>query len=124
MRLYIDNQYTPGFIRLISLLHAMEQEAKYEVSSGVWHDNYKPDSTVVFLWDVSKKGLSRQVLRHYEDGYKVFVYRKPFGKPLNPYRVSLLMLSQWKKILEVIEAEQKPFLFMISDSKAPMKRFI
>lgn len=124
MRLYLDNQYTPGFIRLISSLHAMEREAKYEVISGIWKDDYRPDSTVVFLWDISEKGLSRQILNHYNDGYKVFVYRKPFGKPFNPYRVSLLILSQWKKILKLIETERKPFLFAISDTKVPMKRII
>lgn len=122
MKLYIDNQYTPGFIRLITCLHSLEFNQAYEVVSGNWKDEYTPTSTIVFLWDTNKRGLSQQIVNHYTDGYKVFTYKKPFGEPLNPYKVSLLMLSQWKKIMEIIEHEQGPFLFTISDSKKPLTK--
>jgi len=52
----------------------------------------------------------------------VFTFKKPYGKPLDPFKVSLLMLSQWKKMLEAIESEQGPFLFIINDSKQILKR--
>ena len=122
MKLYVDNQYTPGFIRLVTSLHALQFSKTYEIVSGLWDSEFKPADTVVFLWDTSKKGLSQQILKHYSDGYKVFTFKKPYGKPLDPFKVSLLMLSQWKKMLEAIESEQGPFLFIINDSKQILKR--
>ena len=123
MKLYLDNQYTPGFIKLISSLHAMEFNSKYDIVSGQWDDNsFKPTNTVVFLWDTNKKGLSQQIIKHYTDGFKVFTYKKPFGKPMNLFKVSLLMLSQWKRMLDMIEEEEGPFLFTIHDSKKVLKR--
>jgi hypothetical protein len=122
MKLYVDNQYTPGFIRLVTSLHALQYSKAYEIVSGNWDNEFKPTNTVVFLWDTNKKGLSQQILKHYSDGYKVFTFKKPFGKPLDLFKVSLLMLSQWKKMLEAIESEQGPFLFVINDSKQILKR--
>lgn len=122
MKLYVDNQYTPAFIKLVTALHAMEFRGNFEIVSGQWSDKYTPADTVVILWDINKKGLSQQILKHYEDGYKVFTYKKPFGRPLNLFRVSLIMLSQWKKMLETIEAESGGFLFTINDSKKVLRR--
>jgi hypothetical protein len=122
MKLYLDNQYTPGFIKLISALHAMEFNSKYDIVSGQWDNSFKPTNTVVFLWDTNKKGLSQQIIKHYTDGFKVFTYKKPFGKPMNLFKVSLLMLSQWKRMLDMIEEEEGPFLFTIHDSKKVLKR--
>jgi hypothetical protein len=122
MKLYVDNQYTPAFIRLVTSLHALQFSKSYEVVSGQWDNEFQPANTVVFLWDTSKKGLSQQILKHYTDGYKVFTYKKPYGKPLDLFKVSLLMLSQWKRMLEAIETETGPFLFTINDSKTILKR--
>jgi hypothetical protein len=124
MKLYLDNQYTPAFIKLITALHAMEFNGKYDVVSGQWTDDLQPANTVVFLWDTSKKGLSQQIIKHYSDGYKVFTYKKPFGKPMNLFKISLLMLSQWKKMLEAIEKENGAFLFTINDSKKILRRVV
>jgi len=90
--------------------------------SGKWNESFTPSDTVVFLWDTSKKGLSQQTVKHYQDGFKVFTYKKPFGQPLNLFKMSLIMLSQWKKMLETIDAEQGAFLFTITDSKKILKR--
>lgn len=122
MKLYIDNQYTPSFIRLVISLHSIQFGKPYEIISGEWTNELKPESTVVFLWDTSKKGLSQQILKHYQDGYKVFTYKKPFGKSLDLFRVSILMLSQWKKMLETIEGENGAFLYTINDAKVVLKR--
>jgi hypothetical protein len=122
MKLYVDNQYSPGFIKLITTLHTLEFNSRYDIVSGQWSDKFTPSDTVVFLWDTSKKGLSEQIVKHYRDGFKVFTYKKPHGEPLNLFRVSLIMLSQWKKMLETIEAESGAFLFTINDSKKILKR--
>ena len=122
MKLYVDNQYSSAFIKLITALHSMEFNGKYDIVSGQWRDEFTPSDTVVFLWDTTKKGLSQQIVKHYQDGYKVFTYKKPFGQPLNLFKVSLVMLSQWKKMLETIEAESGAFLFTISDSKNVLRR--
>lgn len=122
MKLYIDNQYTPGFIKLITLLHSIQFNSSYEIVSGKWSDDFKPSNTVVFLWDISKKGLSQQIINHYADGYKVFTYKKPSETPLDIFKVSVLLLSQWKKILEKIEKEEGAFLFTISDANRVLKK--
>lgn len=122
MKLYVDNQYSPAFIKLLIALHSLELNGRYDIVSGQWRDEFTPSDTVVFLWDTNKKGLSQQILKHYQDGYKVFTYKKPFGEPMNLFKVSLIMLSQWKKMLETIEAESGAFLYTISDSKQVLRR--
>lgn len=122
MKLYVDSQYSPGFIRLLTNLHSMQFNPAHEIVSGKWTDEFTPANTVVFLWDTNKKGLSQPIIKHYIDGYKVFTYKKPFGEPLDLFKVSLIMLSQWQKMLETIEKENGPFLFTINDSKKKMKR--
>ncbi|HNW74274.1 MAG TPA: hypothetical protein PKN44_11660 [Bacteroidales bacterium] len=122
MRLYFDNQYTPGFIKLIERLHSLQFNQAYEIVSGQWQNEFTPAETVVFLWETNKKGISRQIARHFEDGYKVFTFRKPYGQPFDIFKILLIMLSQWKNILEKIEKENGPFLFVISSSKKAMTR--
>ena len=122
MKLYVDNQYSPGFVKLLKALHALEFNGKYDIVSGMWSESFKPSNTAVFLWDTSKKGLSQQILRHYQDGFKVFTYKKPFGQPMDLFKISLIMLSQWKKMLETIENENGAFLFTINDSKKILRR--
>lgn len=122
MNLYVDNQYSSVFIKLITALHSLEFNGRYDIVSGQWRDDFTPSDTVVFFWDTSKKGLSQQIVKHYQDGYKVFTYKKPFGEPMNLFKVSLIMLSQWKKMLETIEAESGAFLFTITDSKQVLRR--
>ncbi|AEE50661.1 hypothetical protein [Haliscomenobacter hydrossis] len=122
MKLFIDNQYSPRFIKLITSLHDMQFGKCYEIVTGQWSEEYKPANTVVFLWDTSKKGISPQIKRHYADGYKVFAYKKPYGERLDIFKVSLVMLSQWKKILKTVEKEEGPFLFIVNDSKRALRR--
>jgi len=123
MRLYFDNQFTPGFIKLIENLHSLQYNRPYDIVFGKWRDEYTPENTVVFLWETNKRGISAQISSHVVDGFKVFAYRKPYGKPLDIFKTLLIILSQWRRILEKIEKENGAFLYVISNSKKGMTKF-
>lgn len=123
MRLYIDNQYSRHVTDLIHALHEIDANRKHEVVTGKWESSFTASDTVVFLWETNKRGLSQQILKHYDDGFMVFTYRKPHNKPLDLFQLSVLLLSQWKRILKLIEDNKAPFLYTISDSTRPLSKY-
>ena len=123
MRLYIDNQYSKLVTDLIHSLHEIDASRKHEVVTGKWESSFTASDTVVFLWETNNRGFSQQILKHYTDGFMVFTYRKPYNKPLDLFQLSLLLLSQWKKILKLIENNSTPFLYTITDSTRPLNKY-
>ena len=123
MRLYLDNQYPASLVRIIKSIHELQFPPNYEVISKDWLPDSNANDTVVFLVDNSKKGLDPHAINYYKDGYRVFTYRKPYGKPYSLFKQTLILLSQWPKILKAIEKESSPFIYTISEAKIPMLKY-
>lgn len=121
MRLYIDPNYTPPVIKLIKQLHDLEFPKSYEVVTGDWSDNYDVSDTAIFLVDTNKKGLNTITLDQYNEGYNVIAYKKPQGDAFDPFRCSVIMLSQWRRILVELKATNEKVLIAISNGEKPYR---
>jgi hypothetical protein len=123
MRLYLDHQYPASFVNIIKSIHELQYPKEYEIISGDWLNDNNADETIVFLVDTSKRGLDAHALNYYKDGFRVFAFRKPYDKPYNLFKQTLIFLSQWNKILNTIRLETKPFIYTISEAKTPMTKY-
>ena len=98
-------------------MHGQQLPPEFEVIYRDWSDTYSSNDTVVFLVTFQKKGLDRRAIQHFRDGFRVFSLRKPYGQPFNAFKQSLTVVTLWKRILEIIKAENTPFIYTISDAK-------
>lgn len=122
MRLYIDPNYTPPVIKLIKTLHGLEYPETYEVVTGSWQADFSTTNTVVFLVDTNKQGLNTLTLDHYADGFKVVAYKKPEGRPFDPFNCGLTLMSQWKKLLTDINNTSGRMLISISNTERSYRK--
>lgn len=123
MQLYLDNQYPPSLFNIIKSVHDLQYPQSYRVVFREWRDENNADDTVVFLIDNSKKGVDQHALSYFRDGYRVFTYRKPYGKPYDLFKQTLILLSTWQKILKIIETEKSPYIYTINESTKPLLKF-
>jgi hypothetical protein len=124
MKIYIDTQYPPGLFNALKEIHKMQYPAEYELMTGTWLSTNTASDTVVFLVDTNKYGLNPLTLNHYAEGYRVFAFKKPLGEKINLFHWSLLLLTQWKKVLDVVESEKAPFIFTYSLNSRSIKRAV
>jgi hypothetical protein len=117
MRLYLDNNYQPGIFKIISQIHSLQSPQQHEVVYRNWKNEYSSNDTIVFLINLNKKSIDRAALGYYNDGYKVFVYRKPYDAGFDPYVQVLAMMIHWRKILNAIEEQESPYIYSISDHR-------
>lgn len=115
MRLYLDNNYQPGIYKIINQLHNLQSPKNYEVIYRDWKEEYTSNDTVVFLINFSKRAIDTTALDYYEDGYKVFIYRKPYDKAFDPYLQALIIMAHWKKIIKTVEESKNGGIYSIND---------
>src|SRR6476659_1972187 len=115
MRLYLDNNYQPGIYKIISQIHGLKSPTNYEIIYRDWQDEYNAKDTIVFLINLNKKSIDSTALGYYKDGYKVFIYRKPYDQEFCPYTQAPIMMNHWRKILETIESDSNPYIYSINN---------
>lgn len=105
-------------------LHELQFPADYQIVSGQWSDEYLPADTAIFLIDTNKQGLNTLTWDQYAEGYKVVAYKKPEGKPFDPFKCALTMLSQWRKILaDIADSKDERLLIAISSGERPYRNY-
>ena len=117
MRLFIDRNYTPPVIKLLTALQNLQYPKVHEVVTE-WSDDFKGADTIVFLIDTNKVGLNILTTNHLADGYNVVAFKKPAGDAFDPYTCSLSMLSHWRKIFEDLSESTKKKLILIGKGKS------
>jgi hypothetical protein len=122
MKIYIDTQYPPGLFKALEELHKMQFPQQYELMTGTWQSANSALDTIVFLVDTNRRGLNPLTLNHYAEGYRVFAFKKPLGEPIDLFKWSLLLLTQWKKVLDVIAKESTPYVYTYSINSHGIKK--
>lgn len=117
MRLYIDNNYQPAIFEIISKIQSLQLPQEYEVIYREWKEDFKASDTIVFLVNLNKKTIDRSALQYFSDGYKVFIYRKPYDAPFNSYNQALIIISHWRKILNTIKENSAGCIYSINNYK-------
>lgn len=112
MYIYLDRNYPKNLAGALKLLHTINPTDKYDVIYGDKSlSELDANQTVIFLFDRAKKGIEATTELHYESGYRVFAFMTRTADRINLFALSLQVLSLWKKILDVIEAEKGPYVY-------------
>lgn len=111
MVLYFDSDFPSTLINTLRKLHKLPGSNR---TINIVHresnlEDFDKNSTVVFLMDSNTRGVSIPTKKHFESGYKVFAFRDT-EEDVTIFKLSLTILSFWKKILVELQNSSEPFL--------------
>lgn len=111
MVVYLDTNYPKNLVEALKLLHELQEPREYEIVRT--QDIKKADiqNSVIFLFDRSKKGIEIVTDKHFESGYKVFAFKTNSTNGINLFRLTLMTLRIWPKVLDTINEEKNPFVY-------------
>ncbi|HZK92907.1 MAG TPA: hypothetical protein VFC67_01770 [Prolixibacteraceae bacterium] len=111
MELYFDLNYPKNLADALKLLHNLDETQEISIQRTMQIDNIDKENSIVFLVDSAKKGLDIPIVKHFEDGYKVIAFKMKSSNSLDLFRLTLMTLSLWPKILQAISNETTPFVY-------------
>jgi len=111
MIVYLDTNYPKNLVEALRLLHDLQEPREYEIIRT--QDIRKADiqNSVIFLFDRSKKGIEIVTDKHFESGYRVFAFKTNSTNGINLFRLTLMTLRLWPKVLDTINEEKNPFVY-------------
>lgn len=125
MNIYFDRNYPKNLVKALDLIHSIYPTDTYNI---IWGDKVlselDKDQTVVFLFDRAKKGIEITTELHYEDGYRIFAFMTRTTEKTDLFRLSLRVLTLWKKILGRIKEENNPFIFTYGYKSKRLRKVI
>lgn len=112
--IFFDPDYPPALVESIQQIHSLQLERNFEVDE--W-DNEKIskvgyESSVFLLLDFQKRGVSERILKHVEEGMKIFVCRVP--ESLDYFEFAMTVLRVWPFIIEKGQGVKEPCCFTFS----------
>ncbi|MBS1586707.1 MAG: hypothetical protein JSS82_14320 [Bacteroidetes bacterium] len=111
MRVYLDTNYPKNLAEALRLIHALQLPQAIEIVRTQDIKEADAASSILFLFDQSKKGLDVVTEKHFEAGYRVFAFKLNSTDKINFFDLSLSLLRLWPRILDTITAETEPFVF-------------
>lgn len=112
MQICLEQNYPKNLVLALQSIH------KIDISnSGVqilWNKPLTEEdskSTIVFLFDKGKRNLDFTTQEYFAKGFRVFAFKMATADKINPFDLSLTVLSLWRKVLSVIQEEQSPFVY-------------
>lgn len=117
MTLYFDNVFNEKLVEAIRILYSFESAPDVKIIRGDWSmiDEGK-ENVVIFLMDFASRGVSLKSRKLYEDGYRVFAFKKKNKSGFTFFSMAFTVLASWKKILEKIEQENQPFIYTLHNN--------
>ena len=112
LKIFFDADYPAYLIESLQKIHELQTEKTFELHSwdNALINRSKLDEAVFLLMDFQKRGLSEQVLRHFEDGYRIFVC-KAGEASFDYFEFAMTVLKVWPYIIENGLQLKKPFCF-------------
>jgi len=110
MIIYLDENYPLELVEMLTKLHSLSTERKYEVVYRQNFEKVKQKKPCVFLFDQSIKGLDLTTLEYFNDGMQVFVFKLHPKSKNDPFKFCLAILSLWPKFLSYVQNKQSPFV--------------
>lgn len=111
MDIYFDLNYPKNLAEALKLVHNLDESQKLSIQRTQMIENINKSNSIVFLIDSSKKGLDITIDKHFEDGYKVFAFKLNSAEELNLFKLTLMTLKLWPKILSTVKEETTPFVY-------------
>ena len=114
LHIFLDIDYPPALVASIQQIHDLQSTKNFEVDK--W-DNQKVskigyESSVFLLVDFQKKGVSERILKHVEEGMKIFVCRAP--ESMDYFEFAMTVLRVWPFIIEKGQVITEPCCFTFS----------
>jgi len=111
MVLYFDSDFPSTLVNSLRKLHKIpgSNSTITIVHRESRLEDFEKNSTVVFLMDSNPRGVSIPTKKHFESGYKVFAFRDT-EEEVTIFKLTLTVLSFWKKILNELQNNSEPFL--------------
>lgn len=111
MELYFDLNYPKNLAEALKLVHTLDESQNISIQRTQQIDNIDKENSIVFLIDSAKRGLDIAIDKHFEDGYKVFAFKLKSANSIDFFRLTLMTLSLWPKILQTVSEETNPFVY-------------
>jgi hypothetical protein len=112
MEICLEQNYPKNLVLALELIHKIDfstNDVKIHWDKKLSEDD--SSSTVVFLFDKGKRNLDFTTEQYFEKGFKVFAFKMATADALNPFELSLTVLSLWKKIVAAIKEEKSAFVY-------------
>ncbi|MEQ8687679.1 MAG: hypothetical protein RIE86_20405 [Imperialibacter sp.] len=114
INIFFDADYPPALVESIQQIHELQSERIFEVDK--W-DNSRiekvgHESSVFLLIDYKKRGVSEHIIKHVENGMRIFVCRAPGD--LDYFEFAMTILRVWPFIIEKGQEVKEPCCFTFS----------
>lgn len=111
MEVYFDLNYPKNLTEALKLVHNLDESKNLSIQRTQLIDNIDKENSIVFLIDSAKRGIDIVIDKHFEDGYKVFAFRMKSANSIDLFRLTLMTLSLWPKILQTASKETNPYIY-------------
>lgn len=100
LKILIDPNYPDELLNSLKRIHDLQDEKKFEIHS--WceglENKFALTESVFLAVDHSKKGLSEIMIKHLEEGYRLFVMKMGDGSDFFEFAMTVLRI--WPFIIE------------------------
>ncbi|MFA6402887.1 MAG: hypothetical protein WCX31_14900 [Salinivirgaceae bacterium] len=111
MEIYFDLNYPKNLSEALKLMHDLDESKSFRIERTQLIDNIDKENSIVFLVDSAVKGIDITIDKHFEDGYRVIAFKLNSKDSIDLFRLTLMTLSLWPKILQTISEETNPFIY-------------
>lgn len=111
MEVYFDLNYPKNLAEALKLVHTLDESKNLSIQRTQLIENIDKENSIVFLVDSAKRGIDIVIDKHFEDGYRVFAFKLKSANSIDLFRLTLMTLSLWPKILQTVSKESNPFVY-------------
>jgi hypothetical protein len=115
MQICLEQNYPKNLVAALELLHKIDISTKdVKIHWDKKLTEQDSDSTVVFIFDKGKRTLDFTTEQYFEKGFRVFAFKMATADTLNPFELSLTVLGLWRRVMNIINEEKRPFIYTYS----------
>lgn len=112
MQICLEQNYPKNLVLALELIHKVDISTKdIKIHWDKKLTETDADSSVVFIFDKGKRALDFTTEQYFEKGFRVFAFKMATADSLNPFELSLTVLGLWRKVINIIDEEKRPFIY-------------
>lgn len=114
MLILLEANYPIPLIKALqAAMLAYPKETVRVVKDGPSVEEDLDGRTIVFMMNRDKKRIAPAVRQRCEQGYHVFALRRLNDESFDPFQLTIQVLSLLPKIIDVIESDKDPFVYLL-----------
>lgn len=114
MKVLFHVNFPKSLAEALRVLHDMQDPQEIEIGRTIHFDVTNPANTAVFVVDKGIRGLDISTEKQFQAGFKVFALKLAPNTPCTPFKLALVTLQHWPKILQLISQTSTPFIYTYS----------